>query len=374
MNILVDIRHLTHAEQTGVGRYTSNLLTALLNQSPNDTYTLLSTGKTTPNLASDLTAQTKHIHINTPNKLLTAQMIIKRSPSLSQLAKTTPDLLWLPNLAICPTPTIPYVLTIHDLSWKLMPEYYSRKMQLWHKATRAERLIKKASALIVPSECTKMDLQKLFSVSNERIHVIPHGRPVSFTPKQQATDHGTRGRLHLPKRFALFVGTLEPRKNVLSIIEGMAKYRNETGDTLPLVLVGRYGWKSSVLQKRIRETPWIKQIGYVSEKDLPAIYRSAEVFLWPSVYEGFGMPPLEALCCGVPVITSAISSLPEVVGNAAILVDPYNPQDLTTALTQLKTSPSLRTNLIKLGLRQAETFDWNRSATLTRTLFQDMQK
>ena len=372
MKILVDIRHLSKAHQTGVGGYTTALLAALLELENQDKYTLLSTGMRKPELMNTITTPTngRHVHAQVANKLLTTTMLLSGRPSLPELAKIKPDLLFLPNLCIGSVPRgLPYVLTIHDLSWKLMPEYYSRKMRLWHWAARATRLIGGAREIIVPSESTKRDVCHQFGRNENRVHVIHNGRPEKFGPKMLPEDHGVRSRLKLPKRYVLFVGTVEPRKNLESIISAISKYRKSTGDDLYLVVAGTTGWKSKSIEKQLRSRSWIKRIGYVEPTDLPALYRSSLCLIWPSMYEGFGLPVLEAMTCGTPVITSNNSSLPEVTGNAASLVNPHDPGDITTALQQLLASELLQSRLKTAGIERSKVFDWSKTAVQTHQIF-----
>jgi len=372
MKILVDIRHLSKTHQTGVGKYTTALLAELLKLENSDQYTLLSTGTKKNQLSNKITTQSKyhHVHAQVANKLLTVSMLLSNRPSLPDLAKTKPDLLFLPNLCIGPvSKNLPYVLTVHDLSWKLMPEYYSKKMRLWHWAARATKLIENAREIIVPSESTKRDLCYLFGRSENRVHVIHNGYSQEFGPKTEPEDHGVRSRLKLPKRYVLFVGTVEPRKNLTSIISAVKQYRSDTGDDLYLVVAGTTGWKSNLIEKQLKKLNWIQRLGYIKSTDLPAVYRSALALIWPSIYEGFGLPVLEAMACGTPVITSNNSSLPEVAGNAALLINSYDPEEITSALKELVTSKSLYNRLKIAGIDRSQSFDWSKNAIQTREIF-----
>ena len=239
--------------------------------------------------------------------------------------------------------------------------------------TRPELKVERFSyPVITPSAATAQDVCDTFQMPQERIRVIPHGVDASFSPKMEARDHGVRSRLKLPKRFALFVGTLEPRKNLLGLIEGIKRYREESHDDLELVLAGKWGWKSTQLRHRLFKgdvRSWVHTPGYVPAQDKPALYRSASVFTWPSIYEGFGLPVLEAMASGIPVITTRTSSLPELTANAAILVDPYNTTDITDALHQLMRSHPLQQSLKKRALERTATFSWRNTASQTLQTF-----
>ncbi|NQV90394.1 glycosyltransferase family 4 protein [Candidatus Uhrbacteria bacterium] len=370
MRILVDIRHLTTENSTGVGGYTRALLGALFEIDKEHEYVLLSTGTRRPELPP---GPFTHLHIPVPNKLLNLRSLLLRHPTMNWRVREPVDLLFLPNLNIATIPTdIPTVLTIHDLSWALYPEFYSQKMRLWHKATRPQELITQSRSIITPSLSTKQDLERLFGTPHEKTHVISHGRNTQFDAKMCASDHGVRSRNKLPKRFILFVGTIEPRKNLLALIEGLKQYREQSRDDLHLVLAGAWGWKSHPVRRRLWKrdvSSWIHQIGYVPEQDLPAIYRSAQACVFPSIYEGFGLPILEAMSSGTPVITSHTSSMPEVGGDAVIYIDPYNSADLNAALRGLMNSSSLHKQLRDRGIERARAFTWEKAAEETLNVF-----
>lgn len=365
MRILTDVRHLSDNQKTGVGEYTSELLRALFAIDRVNAYELFSSGMKRPAPGAERIAS----HLRLPNKLLKLTTLAARWPKIDRVATRRPDLLWLPNLNFTAiSPDVPYVLTLHDLSWIHFPEYFSRKMRLWHRGTQPKKLVANAAAIIVPSSSTKEDVVRAFGKPADLVHVVPHGVDPMFSPAFQSTDHGVRGKHKLPKRFALFVGTLEPRKNVVALVGAIEAYRKNTGDDLHLVLVGGWGWKSGAIRKAI-EKPWIHRLGYVPREDLPAIYRAATVFTWPSVYEGFGLPVLEAMASGVPVITSHTSSLPELTADAAVLVNPFRTEEITLALEQVLSSEPLRDRLRRAGLDRAKRFTWDAAARETLRIF-----
>ena len=373
MRILTDVRHLSDNQKTGVGEYTSELLRALFAIDRKNAYELFSSGLKRPASGTERIAS----HLRLPNKLLKLTTLAANWPKIDHVATRRPDLLWLPNLNFTAiSADIRYVLTIHDLSWIHFPEYFSRKMRLWHRGTRPAKLVADAAAILVPSTSTKEDVVRTFGKPAEQIHVVPHGVDPMFSPTFQSTDHGVRGKHKLPKRFALFVGTLEPRKNVVALVDAMKAYRTKTGDDLHLVLVGGWGWKSGPIRQRISlpfqggaRGGWIDALGYVPRQDLPAIYRAAAVFTWPSVYEGFGLPVLEAMASGVPVITSHTSSLPELTGDAAVLVNPFRTEEIAIALEQVLGSATLRDRLCRAGIDRAKRFTWDAAARGTLRVF-----
>lgn len=386
MRILVDIRHLNSAEQSGVGEYTTQLLRALLEIDKKNEYVLLSSGYCrhperpegvegslhTPCFAGlGRDDRWKHVHLPTSNKLLNLRTALLKHPTFNWHVCEPIDLIFLPNLNIVSLPLdIPTVLTIHDLSWHFFPEFYSRKMQLWHRAVQPSTLISSASHIITPSNSTSQDIRDVFGIDASRVTAIAHGVDPIFSPAMQARDHGVRSRLKLPKRFALFVGTIEPRKNLLGLIEAVNAYRQYTRDDLHLVLCGKWGWRANQIRLQLmKKKSWIHYLGYVANEDLPALYRSAVVFTWPSIYEGFGLPVLEAMASGVPVITSRTSSLPEIAGGAAMLVDPYHVIDIAQALRGVLESTPLQAKLKERGLERAKKFSWRKTAEKTLEVF-----
>jgi glycosyltransferase involved in cell wall biosynthesis len=342
-------------------------------------YVLLSSGKKPLHSPFGLGRDDKMkcTHLDQPNKLLNLRTALLKHPTFNWHVRDPIDLIFLPNLNIVSLPSdIPTVLTIHDLSWHFFPEFYSRKMQIWHKAVEPSKLIAQSRRIIAPSISTAQDVMDVFGVDEKKIATIPHGIDPIFSPKMEARDHGVRSRLKLPKHFALFVGTIEPRKNLLGLIEGVKSYRERTRDDLHLVLAGKWGWRAHHVRHRLWKSDvknWVHYLGYVAAEDRPALYRSATVFTWPSIYEGFGLPVLEAMASGTPVMTSRTSSLPELAGEAAILVDPFNTIDLSEALKQLLTSRPLQQKLKERGFIRAKEFSWRKTAEETLRLFQSSQ-
>jgi glycosyltransferase involved in cell wall biosynthesis len=180
----------------------------------------------------------------------------------------------------------------------------------------------------------------------------------------------------LPEQFILSLGTIEPRKNLASLLEAYRVLRNQ-GSDLGLVIVGKKGWLYEGFFHRLRELGLENEVlftGFVPDEDLPAICSAAELFVFPSLYEGFGLPVLEAMACGAPVITSNVSSLPEVAGNAALLVDPASVRELTEAMAAVLQDEELRTSLQSKGPKQAARFSWEKAARETLAVYQSVLK
>ncbi|NLN92078.1 MAG: glycosyltransferase family 4 protein [Candidatus Hydrogenedens sp.] len=223
----------------------------------------------------------------------------------------------------------------------------------------------KATRIFVDSEATARDVEELLSIPSSRIDVIPLGVDNTFRPASQQERKALRAKIDLPKDFFLFVGTLEPRKNLPTLIRAWAGLPVESPD---LVLAGRLGWKVSreeLLALSGCKSDRLHFLDHVPGTLLPTLYSEARAFVYPSLMEGFGLPPLEAMACGTPVITSKTSSMPEVTGDAAMLVSPTDEEELAGALEWLAGNENLREELSKKGLERAAGFTWEKTAALT---------
>lgn len=383
MRIAIDIRGLARDKQSGVGEYTLELLRAIFEISPEHDFVLLSTGTemarryVLDNLArigtDEHRSHVRHVHVSEANKKLNLSIFARQNPHLDELAKIGTDncdLFFFPNLNFIATNSTPSIVTVHDLSWRIFPHFFTTKDRAWHQAVRPGKTLSDARAVIVPSESTKRDLVSVLGIDGKKIQVIPHGIDHEiFRPKILAQDHGIRSQYKLPKKYILFMGTIEPRKNIHALLDAFEQVR-ATDLELKLVLAGGPGWKSADILERIKQTNGVQYLGYVPAEHRPALYRGAEVFVFPSIYEGFGLPVLEAMACGTPVITSHTSSLPEITEDAAILINPHNANDISAALNQLLGSEKLRTKLSELGLTRAANFDWTKTAQSTLKMFQ----
>lgn len=261
-----------------------------------------------------------------------------------------------------------YVVTIHDLIGLLHPETFTRKMHLWQKLFVANAA-RHADAIITGSQAAKMDFLKLHPIEERRITVIPHSvdedfRLISDSHRLEKVKQTYR----LPDRILLYVGTVEPRKNIAALARAFAMLPTHVRDEFTLVIAGRPGWYVESIYAevaRLRLAEKIRFLGYISRNDLPSLYNLATVFGYPSMHEGFGFPPLEAMSCGVPVLCSNTSSFPEVVGDAAIMVDPTDVEELSKQLGRLLVDASLRSELRSRGLARARLFSARRTAEQT---------
>lgn len=269
---------------------------------------------------------------------------------------------------LCPTRS---VVTIHDLSFILMPETFKRGNQLYLSAlTRISA--RRADRVIAVSENTRQDVIRLLGVTPSKVEVVHHGIEPEFRPIEPSVVEGFRRRRGLPDRYVLHLGTLEPRKNLPTLLRAFAQARREYGLSHELVLGGGKGWGYQQIFDLVDSLGLKGKVhfpGFVPLAELPLWYNGASLFAYPSRYEGFGMPPLEAMACGTPVLTSSRSSLPEVLGGAGLLVDPDSVPALADELGRVLGDEARLADLRERGLRRAATFSWNETARRTVRIY-----
>jgi len=397
MRIGIDGRPLQE-KYGGVKEYTLNLLHALFSLDQKNEYHIFYNSfgqidapdfKKYPNVT---------IHqFHWPNKLLNLSMRLFNYPKLDKLIfqnyhlpPTTYhlDLFFLPNLNfIALSLKCKLIATVHDLSFHYFPEFYSLKQQLRHKAIDYKRLLSQPTKIITVSEHTKNDLIETFDIATEKIEVVYPC--LSNPPQSPFLKGGGRGSLPFPpeadqpledkkgepeRDFILYLGTLEPRKNIESIIEAYKILKKKNSNLPKLIIAGPKGWRYKSIFKIIDSS--IKNdvvfSSQVSEEEKIALYQSAKLFIFPSFYEGFGLPPLEAASFGVPIIASTVSSLPEVLGDAAFYVNPWNVAELAEAMDFLLHNEEMRAKLSQAGKQQAAKFQNQESAAKLLRIFEEV--
>jgi glycosyltransferase involved in cell wall biosynthesis len=265
------------------------------------------------------------------------------------------------------------ISTIHDLSAILFPETFDVFSVLLQKYVLPMTL-KNVDVVITISENTKKDIVKYLKYPKEKIKRIYLGVDERFKPLEK-TDN-VLNKYNIISPYILYVGTLQPRKNITLFIKAFYKLKRN-GIEHKLVVAGGKGWKYKEIYKTINKLKLQKEViftGYVEDDDLPYLYNAADLFIYPSLYEGFGLPLLEAMACGCPVITSNTSSLPEVVGDAGIMIDPYNVDALVGAMREVLSNDNLRENMIKRGLERAKMFSWEKTARETLKVYKEVME
>jgi glycosyltransferase involved in cell wall biosynthesis len=264
------------------------------------------------------------------------------------------------------------VTTVHDLTVFLVPETYTFLKRHYFKRL-IPLSVRRSDAIITDSESARNDLVSLLGVAPEKVRAIHLGKDECFKPMaEDEAMHKIRQKYNLTRRIILFTGMIEPRKNLARLIQAFAQLR-AFHEEYCLVLVGDFGWHydgvlRSVTRLGLQES--VIFVGFVPGEELPLFYNLADVFVYPSLYEGFGLPVLEAMACGVPVITSNVSAMPEVAGEAALLVDPRSPKELATAMERVLTDRDLRSRLRRLGLERSQHFSWEKTARETLRVYE----
>jgi len=254
--------------------------------------------------------------------------------------------------------------TVHDMTCWLMPELHTAANV---KADRefAERVLKQADRLIAVSENTRRDAMRLLDLPPEKIEVIYSGVADAFFDAKPRESR---------RPYVLFVGTIEPRKNVETLLDAWAQLKPSLREEFELLVAGPEGWGAERTMARLRAIPeGVRYLGYVSEQELPSLTAGATVFVYPSLYEGFGFPVAQAMAARVPAITSNLSSLPEVAAAGSVLVDPRSAEELHRGLELLLTSPELRRKLARDGYRQAQEFRWETCARKSLAFFHGLR-
>lgn len=264
------------------------------------------------------------------------------------------------------------VVTFHDMTFFLYPQLHTRAKRLFFPLA-IRYSARHADALISVSESTRQDAIRLTGVEPDKIFSVPLGVSEDFHPTSDpAARNKIRERYHLPEDFILYVGLVEPRKNLPLLIKSYKALAGR-GISLPLVIVGRFGWMYQEVLDLV-DALGIKEVvqfaGYIPQDDLPIVYNLASLFVYPSLYEGFGLPVLEAMACGVPVVATSVSSLPEVAGEAGLLVPPGDETALTQAMQAALTDPDVRQQLTEKGPQRASQFTWKRTAQSTLKVYQ----
>ncbi len=358
-------------QSAGIGRYTRGLIGALAALDRENEYTLFCAGRAAAGSAAAARAtgawpsnfrfrvvpfQARHLGIAWHRLHL---------PLPAEWLAGPADLFHSPDFTLPPLAAARAVVTVHDLSYLTVPECADPRLRTFLERS-VPRAVRRAQRVLADSASTANDLNRLLGVPAEKISVVSAGIEARFEPVRDPTCLArVRTRYGLPEHFILGLGTLEPRKNFPALISAYGELQRRV--TLPhdLVIVGGPGWLYEGIYAEARRQAAPERIhlpGFVADEDLPALYSLADVFAFPSLYEGFGIPPLEAMACGTPVICAGNSSLPEAVGEAALLVDATDVDALAEGLLALLTDGALRAGLVDAGLKRARRFSWSSAA------------
>jgi glycosyltransferase involved in cell wall biosynthesis len=364
MAIYIDVSSAVHSK-AGLGRYADSLARALLRREPERFALFFNRG---PN-----TCPPEGLEWVPARSVRAGYKAWRMAVWLGHLAGLSFDRL-LPGAELfhatehllLPLRRVPTVLTVHDMIFKLFPEHQKR-LNFWYLNAAMPLYCRRAAAIITVSEWSKGDIVAHYGVDPSKVTVIYEAASPEFAliPDRLVAD--ARRHYGLPERFLIHVGTIEPRKNLSRLIEALARLRAE-GLTIPLVAVGSRGWLYEGFFRKLDELGMSDQVhfpGYVPAGDLPLLYNAASVAVLPSVYEGFGLPLLEAMACGAPTLSSNRSSLTEVGGEAAYYFDPYDLDAMVEAIRTVWRDTALQAEMRRQGLKQAARFSWDRAAAET---------
>ena len=386
MIIGIDIRMLARGARTGVEEYTLNLLSRLIPLDKSVHYKLFYNGwrKVDLNPLDYPWLKEKNVELvsyKIPNRLLDLSARFSNYPKIDKLLKGI-DVFFSPHIfPAALSKNCPSVITFHDLSFRIHPEFYSFSKNFWHFSVNPKKLAKRATKIITVSESTRDDLVNFYGIKPSKIKVIYSG----INCESRITNYESRilkirKKYNLPEKYILYLGTLEPRKNIVSLIKAFEEFKktyNLQPTTYNLVVAGAKGWLYKNIFEAAKNSPVKNDIiftGFIDDQDKPALYQSAELFVYPSFYEGFGFPPLEAMACGTPVITSDFSSLPEAVGDAALMINPYDVDQLAMAMREILSDENLKNELIEKGFKQVEKFSWQKCARETLDTLLDFKQ
>ncbi len=362
---------MARGARTGVEEYTINLLSHLLPLKPEINHYLFYNAyqKTKLNYPWLSLANVELKDLRIPNRFFFVSAKYFNQPKIDKLLGGL-DLYFNPHFFVAPVSSkCRKIITFHDLSFIHFPEFFSLRKRLWQRFLMdTKKEAQQADKIIAVSQSTKDDLVNFYKIKPEKIKVVYSGVGRQFKPvnNKQRTASNVKKKYNLPDKFILYFGTIEPRKNIIGLIRAFESVRKKY--PIKLVIAGEKGWLCQDIFKKAEESRYRNDIvftGFIEEEDKPDLYCLTELFVYPSFFEGFGFPPLEAMACGKPTIVSNNSSLPEVVGPGAIMVNPKNIDELSWAMETVLTNSDLRNQLIKKGREQAKKFSWQKCAQET---------
>ncbi len=366
MRVAIDTRKI---HDFGIGTYIRNLLRQLARIDRDTEYVLLCR-EPDLGIAAQLGPNFRSVREPSPNYSLREQIHV---PWV--LRRERPDVYHAPHYVLPAAVRCRSVVTIHDCIHLMFPQYLPNKAayayaraSMWAAARRSDRIL-------TVSEASKRDILSLFNVKPEKIVVVYNAIDEHFsaTPSEEHVAR-IRERYQLDHKFVLYVGNIKPHKNLVRLIEAFSELRR-THDDLKLLIIGDEISKLPALRRAVHRNKlhkYVRFLGYLKDDTLTVLYRLASVFVFPSLYEGFGLPPLEAMASGTPVVTSNVSSLPEVTGDAAVLVDPYDVDSIGDGIRRILDDPQLAEALRIKGLKRAREFSWERSVEKTQRVYREV--
>jgi len=369
MKVCIDIQSAV-TQRAGVGRYTRELVQHLSASAPDDDFLLTYfdfKGRAAPIDAPDCTQKAIRW---CPGRLAQLAWKTLNWPPYDMLAGEA-DLYHFPNFIIPPLRGKKSVVTIHDVSFIPYP-HFAEERNVQYLRTHMGETIKRADAIITVSEFSAREICNYLGAEEDRVFAVHHGISDSFARPDEETTARVLKACKLDRPYLLTVGTVEPRKNLPLLVEAFEQLTDFDGD---LVIAGGLGWKYEPILERIQKSPRAKSIrclGYTTDEQLPSLYAGASAFLLTSYYEGFGFPPVEAMACGTPVVSSIGGSLAEVLGDGAVLVDSYSAEEWAEQVRRVLTDSQFRESLIGRGFEKAASYTWAKAAAETMAVYRQV--
>jgi glycosyltransferase involved in cell wall biosynthesis len=367
MRIAIDARKL---HDFGIGTYLRNLVAQLRRQDGEDAYSLICRPGDAEFVRS-LGPQFTPVVERAGNYSVLEQITVPWA-----LRRTKVDLFHAPHYVVSPLTACPTVVTIHDCIHLRFPQYLPNRRAYAYARVMMMMAARRARRILTVSHASKDDILRYLKVPAAKIEVIYNALDERLaTPPADEAVTRVRERFQLRAPFILYAGNINPHKNIDRLIEAFAILRKRHDGELKLLLIGDDISKYPNLRRlvhRFQLHQHVRFLGFVPDATLAVLYRLAAAFVFPSLYEGFGLPPLEAMASGTPVITSNVSSLPEVVGDAALLIDPMNPTEIADAMWRVLQDPALRSDLIRRGCARVKAFSWERSVARTREVYAEV--
>jgi glycosyltransferase involved in cell wall biosynthesis len=369
MPIYIDISSAVHAK-AGIGRYAESLAQALIAREPGRFALFYNRVKGSRPPQSLAMVPARSVRAGYKPWRMAVWVGQLASAGFNRLVPDA-ELFHATEHLLPPLRGVPTVLTVHDMIFRQFPEHQKR-LNYWYLNATMPLYCRRADAILTVSESSKRDIVAHYGLEPAKVTVIYEAAAPEFVPASPAAADAVRRRYGLPARYMLHVGTIEPRKNLTRLVEALDRLHDE-GLTIPLVVVGGKGWLYDDFFQRlealeIRDSVYFP--GYVPAADLPLLYSAASLAAMPSVYEGFGLPVLEAMACGTPVVCSQTSSLPELGGTAARYFDPYDVEAMADVIRAVWTDDNMRAEMSRQGLSEAVKFSWSRAAEETYQVYE----
>ena len=367
VRVAIDVRKL---HDFGVGTYVRNLLRQLARIDHDTEYVLLcrrDDRQVVDQLGENFRAVTESAGPYSVREQLTVPL---------HVGWTSPDVFHAPHYVLPMLTPCRSIVTIHDCIHLVFPQYLQNRLARAYARAMFWTAVNRASLILTVSEASKKDILRFFGVPKEKVTVIYNAIDERFyvePPEEEMVR--VRERYQLNDRFLMYAGNVKPHKNLELLIDAFVLLRQDGFDHLKLLVTGSEVSRYATLRRAVHRHNLhrhVRFLGYQSEETLAVLYRLADVFVFPSLYEGFGLPPLEAMASGTPVVVSNVSSLPEVVGGAGILVNPYDPRSIADGIRQVLSDGTLRAELTTRGLARARSFSWQESVTQIQRIYQDV--